>query len=297
MSDSRAHTQFFSGKSLDDALNQAAQEFSTDRAFVHYRVLDSKNRSLFAKLFSTKVHIEAWIEHGKEDLQKAARNAVLQALGKDILPQKEPEKEKENRPTEKRQFITFQEDAARNCLVEYNERFFSAFDVSGDHIAVQFEEHDAHLHIQDEFFETYLSKSDKFSLAFEHVFKRVAQRKIGDVSGRVTLNAGSSDAKRQERLMSMAQSLAEKVLKTGKSIVLSSKTGQERRVIHMTLDAIEGISTKSIGMGEKRRLVIYAAKNNSGGAAPTSPGGARNPQRHHRVKKRRHNPTSAPKPK
>lgn len=290
------HTKEFTGKSLDDALNEAAKEFSTDRAFIQYRILNSEKRGFLAKLFSTKVHIEAWVKGAKEDLQKAAREAVRQALGKE---KETPLREKrEEKPVEKRNFITFQEDAARHCLVEYNEKFFAAFGVPADNIAVQFEEHDAHLHIQDEFFEGYLSKSDKFSLAFEHVFKRLAQRKIGDVSGRVTLNAGHSDEKRQDRLINMAKSLADKVLKTGKSVVLSSKSGQERRVIHMALDGIEGISTKSIGMGDKRRLVIYSTKSAS---SSSSPGPARN-QRNHRGKRRnrsegrRNNTTSSSKP-
>ena len=87
---------------------------------------------------------------------------------------------------------------------------------------------------------------------------------MGDISGRLSLDAGSSIEKREERLTEVAKTLAEKVRKTGRSVILASKSSQERRIIHLALDGFEGIGTRSVGMGEKRRLVIYSLeKNNS----------------------------------
>jgi hypothetical protein len=47
------------------------------------------------------------------------------------------------------------------------------------------------------------------------------------------------------------------VKRTGRSITVASKTSQERRVIHLTLDGQPGIATRSVGSGEKRRLIVY----------------------------------------
>ncbi|MFZ9521057.1 MAG: R3H domain-containing nucleic acid-binding protein [Silvanigrellaceae bacterium] len=106
--------------------------------------------------------------------------------------------------------------------------------------------------------ESFLVRSDRLSCAFEHLFKRIAQRKFGDVGGRITLNAGTAAQQREDKLKQMALDVAEKVKENGKTITLSSKSSQERRVIHLALENMEGIATKSVGIGENRKLVVYS---------------------------------------
>ncbi|MEY3900868.1 MAG: hypothetical protein RL189_174, partial [Pseudomonadota bacterium] len=106
--------------------------------------------------------------------------------------------------------------------------------------------------------EEFLIRTDRLSCAFEHLFKRISQKKFGDVSGRVTLNAGSAAAEREDKLKQMALDIAAKVRDTGKTITLSSKSSQERRVIHLALENTQGIATKSIGIGENRKLIVYS---------------------------------------
>lgn len=112
--------------------------------------------------------------------------------------------------------------------------------------------------VQSAALEEFLIRTDRLSCAFEHLFKRISQKKFGDVSGRVTLNAGSAAAQREEKLKQMALDIAAKVRDTGKTITLSSKSSQERRVIHLALENSQGIATKSIGIGENRKLIVYS---------------------------------------
>jgi spoIIIJ-associated protein len=107
-----------------------------------------------------------------------------------------------------------------------------------------------------------LARSDKLAMAFEHVFKRVAQKKVGDVEGRIYLTSGRAAEMRKEGLELFAKELAEKVMQTGRSITVASKTSQERRVIHLTLDGMQGISTRSVGSGDRRRLIVYPTAAN-----------------------------------
>lgn len=123
--------------------------------------------------------------------------------------------------------------------------------------------------IQDSHIENQLAHSDKLAVAFEHIFKRLAQKKVGDVEGRIYLTSGQAEEKREEALKEFAFSLAEKVKKTGRSITVASKTSQERRVIHLTLDGQPGIATRSVGSGDKRRLIVYPT-----GARPRTNGEA-----------------------
>jgi spoIIIJ-associated protein len=146
---------------------------------------------------------------------------------------------------------------------EYKEMFFGAFALNPSSVQTVMSDHEVKVLVQDAHFEDFLSKSDRLSLAFEHIFKRIAQKKLGDIYVRMVLDAGRSSEKREERLVGIARVLAEKVRKTGKSAVLSSKSSQERRVIHLALDGFAGVVTRSVGTGEKRRLVIAASHKKS----------------------------------
>lgn len=250
----------FSGKNTEDAIEKAAQFFHVDKTFVSYNVLQEKPRGLLARIFSrNQVQIEAWVHTDAEDLKAAARKAVQEALQKQRSdPLKSQKIETKKSVLQKRSPVTDQDSQVTALLEEYKSVFFAPFQIQPDQLSYEVKDRDVTIHVQDEFIETLLSKSDKLSLSFEHVFKRIAQKKYGDLPGRVTLDAGISIEKREERLASMARNLAEKVKKTGKSIVLSSKSGQERRVIHMALESMEGVATKSSGTGDKRRLIIYS---------------------------------------
>ena len=120
------------------------------------------------------------------------------------------------------------------------------------------DKNDALISVEDPFLETLLQKTDRLSLAFEHIFKRMAQKSLGDISSRVTLDALEAAKKREEALAEMALSMAEKVRQSGKSITLNSRSPLERRAIHLALDGAEGVATRSVGTGDHRKLVIYS---------------------------------------
>ncbi len=277
----------FTGKTLDDALSEAARVFSTNKDLLCYNVIQQPANGILSRLFSRSVRIEAWVETVKQDLQAAAREVVRQTLGKNVSakntlsPLSQTKKENlhvtEEKPKEvnfkknhfisqnhnehaNRTFLNMDSEGVQDLFENYNQLFFSAFGISQEQIEVNIQENESVVKIMDPEIEKFLSKSDKLSLAFEHVFKRIAQKKLGDLASRLTIEAGDSSEKREERLIGMAKSLAEKVKKTGKSVILSSKSSQERRVIHLALDGVVGIATRSVGTGDKRRLVIYSTE-------------------------------------
>ncbi len=271
--------RLFSGKNLEDALSQAAKYFNVDQAFVCYNTQNSQSGNLFSRLFSRSIQIEAWVETVKEDLQEAARQAVRDALTQtnpmEHTPKKALTKKKshngEKNTTlsspnaiavassyEEQEKVSLQSPETQKLLETYNEVFFQCFGIEKSNYKLTTDGENIVIHVNDDNFENLLGKSDKLSLSYEHVCKRIAQKKLGDISSRLSLDSGAAQKKREEHLIQVARSMAEKVIKTRKSIVLSSKSSQERRIIHMALDNFEGIATKSVGMGEKRKLVIYS---------------------------------------
>lgn len=63
-------------------------------------------------------------------------------------------------------------------------------------------------------------------------------------------------ARRAERLRSLAARMAEQAQSEGRTVVLEPMPPHERRLIHIALRAHPGVSTKSIGEGENRKVTI-----------------------------------------
>ena len=78
-----------------------------------------------------------------------------------------------------------------------------------------------------------------------------AQRKT-----RVILDIENYRAKREATLCGLADTMAKKVLKTGKSVKLEPMCANDRRIIHTALQNVEGVTTVSKGTEPNRYLVI-----------------------------------------
>ena len=63
--------------------------------------------------------------------------------------------------------------------------------------------------------------------------------------------------KREQTLRALADRMAQKVKKTGRSVTLDPMNAYERRIIHAQVQGIEGVSTNSVGSDSNRRVVIY----------------------------------------
>ena len=93
--------------------------------------------------------------------------------------------------------------------------------------------------------------------AVQYLTRLAANRKKteGEYS-RITLNVGSYREKRRATLSNLAKKNAEKVRKYGRPFTFEPMNPYERRIIHTTVQGIEGVSSHSVGSDEERRVVI-----------------------------------------
>lgn len=75
---------------------------------------------------------------------------------------------------------------------------------------------------------------------------------------RITLDCGNYREKRESTLQGLAQRIAQKVKKTGRSQLLEPMNPYERRIIHAVVSDIEGVFSKSKGDEPNRRVVIMS---------------------------------------
>ncbi len=73
---------------------------------------------------------------------------------------------------------------------------------------------------------------------------------------RVSINVGNYREKRENTLRALARKNAARVRKYGKNVVLEPMNPYERRIIHTTVQEIEGVTSHSVGSDSERKVVI-----------------------------------------
>lgn len=89
----------------------------------------------------------------------------------------------------------------------------------------------------------------------------VIENENADGKVRVILDIENYRQRREETLKSLAQRMAKKVLKTGKSAKLEPMCANDRRIIHTELQNVEGVTTTSKGTEPNRYLIILPENN------------------------------------
>ena len=72
----------------------------------------------------------------------------------------------------------------------------------------------------------------------------------------VIIDSEGYRARREEALVELAHRLGEKAIRTRKTITVNPMSPHDRRIIHITLGKVPGLTTRSEGEGIFRRLLI-----------------------------------------
>jgi spoIIIJ-associated protein len=93
--------------------------------------------------------------------------------------------------------------------------------------------------------------------ALQHLVNKVVYRdRTGDRTKPLVIDAGGFRDKQVERLRSLAQRMAEKALETKQIVELQPMTPHDRRIVHMAIAEIPGLSSRSEGEGEDRHILV-----------------------------------------
>ncbi len=91
--------------------------------------------------------------------------------------------------------------------------------------------------------------------AFQQVLSAMVNRRAV-VNKRVLVDAGGYWARREEYLASLAKKVAMKAIKEKREISLGPFSARERRIIHLALQEMPGVSTESVGEEPQRFVVV-----------------------------------------
>ena len=96
--------------------------------------------------------------------------------------------------------------------------------------------------------------------ALQHlVNKAVFHDRQGDKAKPIVVDAGGFRDKQIERLRSLAQRMGEKALQTKQIVPLQPMSPHDRRIVHMAIAEMPGLSSRSEGEGEERHILVVPA--------------------------------------
>ncbi len=92
--------------------------------------------------------------------------------------------------------------------------------------------------------------------AFQHLLNKMLCRDREERGKPVIVDAGGYRERHVERLEGLAERSAEKVSESGEAVDLNPMSAYDRRIVHMRLAEIEGVTTRSEGEGDARHIVV-----------------------------------------
>jgi len=96
--------------------------------------------------------------------------------------------------------------------------------------------------------------------ALQHLVNKAVFKERGTERGKpLVVDAGGFRDKQVERLRGIAQKMGEKALQTKQIVELQPMSPHDRRIVHMAIAEMPGLSSRSEGEGEDRHILVVPA--------------------------------------
>lgn len=174
-------------------------------------------------------------------------------------------------PAKMRAYYEFEEDPFAKAKA-YILNILSNLGIENAEISVEADEEDVRFSINcGEDYGSVIGRRGETLDSIQYLTRLVVNRGSENYK-RVSINVGNYREKRENTLRSLALKNAAKVKKYGRNVVLEPMNPYERRIIHTTIQEIEGVTSHSVGSDSDRKVVITLEE----GFKPTHSGGYNN---------------------
>ena len=241
---------FFTGKTIDEAWEKACQEMGYERDDKCYQIVDMGKKG-FLGLGGTPAKIKIEVEVPDEVVKPKKEEKKPQPKKTQAKPQ-EPKKE------EKKVRIDPKAKEKTKLAEDYIKVVLENMEIGEVVIETTVEDDGAVIKIDGEGIGCAIGRRGETLDALQYLASLVANRDDHNFY-RISLDSGDYRAKRTETLKALAKRMANSAIKRGRNTTLEPMNPYERRIIHATVSAIEGVTSKSIGEEPNRRVVIVPA--------------------------------------
>ncbi len=263
--------RIFEGKTVDHAIEEALKYFECTRDELEVDVITKGSTGIFgiggrkAQIRVNYVPKTKEEERSKEEEtpeREAEEVHVAQGVDEVEGPSQvemEEETREEGPPREHLEAEPFMEEA-KEILSELLR--LSNIDAT---VKIEMDSQNGpYLNVESEDLSLVIGKGGQNLGAFKYVMNLMLKRRH-EGCPTIEVDAQGYLEKRRQQIEASARRLAEKAKKSGRSQSLEPMNARERRFVHLAVKRIKGVTTKSVGEGDSRRVVIYPQRRRGGG--------------------------------
>ncbi|AEH44512.1 single-stranded nucleic acid binding R3H domain-containing protein [Thermodesulfatator indicus DSM 15286] len=103
--------------------------------------------------------------------------------------------------------------------------------------------------------------------ALQYLINKIVAKRLG-VGPKITLNIEGFKNGKSQKLEGLARKAAKEAIKTKKPVFLPPMPASDRRQIHLAVKKMKGVISRSRGVGQKRRVVIFPQSSRFSGRRP-----------------------------
>lgn len=258
--------------SVDEARKMAVENLHAPiDADVKVEILTFPKKKVLGLFGGADAKVRAYYNDGveeKKEAPKAEKKATphkkeaqaKKTVEKKAQPQKEAKKETPKKETVKKESapaIDFSAiEPVENDATEYLKSILVGMGFTDATVTAKEAEEDVYFEITcGEDYGNIIGRRGETLDALQYLTRLFVNR-ANDNNKRVALNVGDYRARREETLRALAKRQAQRVLKYGRSSSLEPMNPYERRIIHTAIQEIEGVTSHSVGEGDRRRVIV-----------------------------------------
>lgn len=246
------------GKTIEEAIQAAADELGVAQSELEVEVLETPTRRLFGLFGETPAKIRATIktpepvpavEEPVEVEEPARTEEVIQPEEPAIEPILEPSPVEE--PSSREKII----GAAENFLREV----FAAMKLD---VTIEVEElaDGVKLNLSGKGLGVLIGRRGQALDALQYLLNLAVNRKNADDKIFFTLDVEDYRRRREEALIKLAKGVAERAIKTRREVRLEPMSRHERKIIHTVLQENDRVETHSTGEEPYRYVIVTPVK-------------------------------------
>ena len=241
-----------SASTLDEAIAKAKAELNApENADVKFDIIQNAQKKVFGLFGGKDAKVRAYYEV-KEEAKKETKAQPAKAPVQKAAAEKKATEKKVEKKAEKTS-ISAEDDAA---IKKYIETIIKGMGIEDITISsVEEEEETVYELTTSENHGAIIGRHGETLDAVQYLVRLFANKNTKG-NKKVSINIGDYREKRAESLKEFASRSASQVLKYGRNVKLDPMNPYERRIIHTAIQAIDGVTSFSVGSDSERRVII-----------------------------------------
>ncbi|MDU2109921.1 MAG: RNA-binding cell elongation regulator Jag/EloR [Peptoniphilus lacydonensis] len=262
------------GKSVDEAVREALTELNINKEDANIQILDEGQKGFLGLIGSKDATVKVWPKEDEnknilndifnEDLEKEkSQDEVLDTYNELKFENNDNSNEISYEKTEdiiseeeKKTSIEEENEEILSTAREFMTKILETLELENI-IEMELEENTLHINVNgdENRLGILIGKRGVTLDSIQYILNLIVNKKSSRYI-RVSLDSSGYREKRKETLTNLAEKMAKKVIKTGRSVRLEPMNSYERKIIHTALQDFQGVLTHSEGKDHIRKVVI-----------------------------------------